>query len=478
MFDGTTDNGGGGGGGGGGATNDTHTQQPAAAPTLPPPHPAVALFMRADDSEEEEEVGGAGAGGESKGGCEGECEGGGGGETANEAGEVAGEEGRPFSAREETTNNMDLFGRDSDTTPEGEADEDINIGAQDEQPAAEAVEPPPPPPPAVGRALFARAVSDDGDGGDDEGGDRDRNGGETKGEDPPPPPHPPPSAARPVKTHPRPAYDGDPKALINVCDAGFFDGGVYISAENTDEALELIAQGINIDEQGGVKQWTALHYATYHGYINLVRELIKAGAALDVQDENQCTALHVAANCEEYARDGRYLALIDIVKELIQAGAALDMLGNTTDERGNPWEGVTASAIAEGNCGHHDGQGNCTSEMFTLLEEAEAAARRRRQRRRLESSVPGAAYEGDPEALIQLCYMRGYRDTSGDAEEARDLIALGINVDEQFYEEQITALHVAAECGHIDIVRELIRAGAALDVKDSDGKTALQVRIA
>ena len=50
---------------------------------------------------------------------------------------------------------MDMFGRDSDTTSDGEDDDDINIGAQDVQPATEVVESPAPPPPAVGRALFA-----------------------------------------------------------------------------------------------------------------------------------------------------------------------------------------------------------------------------------------------------------------------------------------------------------------------------------
>ena len=37
-----------------------------------------------------------------------------------------------------------------------------------------------------------------------------------------------------------------------------------------------------------------------------------------------------------------------------------------------------------------------------------------------------------------------------------------------------SALHLAAIYDHIDIVRELIRAGAALDVKDMGGRTALQ----
>ena len=59
-------------------------------------------------------------------------------------------------------------------TSDGQGDDDININAQNVQPAAEAVESHPPPP--VGRALFARAVSDD----DPKTGDAVDGGGETK----------------------------------------------------------------------------------------------------------------------------------------------------------------------------------------------------------------------------------------------------------------------------------------------------------
>ena len=68
-----------------------------------------------------------------------------------------------------------------------------------------------------------------------------------------------------------------------------------------------------------------------------------------------------------------------------------------------------------------------------------------------------------------MCRLSG-----SSVEEARDLIARGINVDEQ-NDYQCTALHWAVDKGRIDIVRELIRAGAALDVKDWVGRTARQI---
>ena len=174
---------------------------------------------------------------------------------------------------------VDMFGRDSDTTSDGEDDDDINIGA------AEAVESPAPPL-AVGRALFARAVSDYTDTGDAVDG-----GGETKGEDPqPPPPHPSASfAAVPVKTLPRLVYEGDKNALINLCNYGG-SGGV-------DEARDLIARGINIDEQNGYGS-TALVIAVWNNHLEIAQELIRAGAALDLQDKNGRTALMISADRE------------------------------------------------------------------------------------------------------------------------------------------------------------------------------------
>ena len=234
---------------------------------------------------------------------------------------------------------MDMFGRDSDTTSDGEDDDDINIGAQDVRPAAEAVESPAPPPPAVGRALFARAVSDD----DTDTGDALSGGGETKGEDPqPPPPHPPPSsAAQPVKTLPRPAYEGDKNALIKVC--------VWKGSGDVDEARDLIARGINIDEQDRYRNWTALMHAVTNNRLEMVQELIRAGAALDVQSNGGYTALiHAALNNR-----------LEMVQELIRAGAALDVQDT---------EGRTALMISVEN----DRDKDASVAIATLLRKAGA----------------------------------------------------------------------------------------------------------
>ena len=105
--------------------------------------------------------------------------------------------------------------------------------------------------------------------------------GEGKEENPPPPPS---SAAQPVKTLPRPAYEGDKEALIKVCQG----------SGDVDEARDLIARGIDIDELDEYGT-TALMWAALNNRLEMVQELIRAGAALDVQNYLQgMTALQLA----------------------------------------------------------------------------------------------------------------------------------------------------------------------------------------
>ena len=82
------------------------------------------------------------------------------------------------------------------------------------------------------------------------------------------------------------------------------------------------------------------------------------------------------------------------------------------------------------------------------------------------AALPPAPYEGDPEALIKLCF-----DTAS-VEECRALIARGIDIDRQD-KDQDTALMRAAINGRTEVVQELVRAGAALDLQDKDQFTAL-----
>mmetsp|Transcript_16031 Transcript_16031/g.50256 ORF Transcript_16031/g.50256 Transcript_16031/m.50256 type:complete len:229 (-) Transcript_16031:148-834(-) len=61
----------------------------------------------------------------------------------------------------------------------------------------------------------------------------------------------------------------------------------------------------------------------------------------------------------------------------------------------------------------------------------------------------------------------------GDREEVRRHVESGFDVDVFEEEDGYTPLLLAAECGHLNIVDELLRAGAKTDAKDAYGRTAL-----
>ena len=141
------------------------------------------------------------------------------------------------------------------------------------------------------------------------------------------------SAAVPVKTLPRLVYDGDPLALIEMCEK---DGSGDVG-----EARDLIARGVNIDVRDE-EQYTALMAAAGNGHLEIVQDLVRAGAAVDVRNMDGWNALEIAqATCdtEEGAK------VIAILKEATSAAAATaaaaanDMVHYTDDLTGGEGEG-------------------------------------------------------------------------------------------------------------------------------------------
>ena len=89
---------------------------------------------------------------------------------------------------------------------------------------------------------------------------------------------------------------------------------------------------------------TALHWAAWHGRIELVRELVSLRASLDVRDQQHGSspvawAAHGSANCREADED--YLAVVDL---LLDAGAAREPSFNRWNE---PPEALASDAVAE-----------------------------------------------------------------------------------------------------------------------------------
>jgi uroporphyrinogen-III synthase len=141
------------------------------------------------------------------------------------------------------------------------------------------------------------------------------------------------SAAVPVKTLPRLVYDGDPLALIEMCEK---DGSGDVG-----EARDLIARGVNIDVRDE-EQYTALMAAAGNGHLEIVQDLVRAGAAVDVRNMDGWNALEIAqATCdtEEGAKVIAILKEATAAAVAAAAAAANDMVHYTDDLTGGEGEG-------------------------------------------------------------------------------------------------------------------------------------------
>merc|ERR1719231_41054 len=121
----------------------------------------------------------------------------------------------------------------------------------------------------------------------------------------------------------------DCRALMTLAGSGNFNQG----RDDVVECRRLIALGVDVNASfgglDGAVGSTALMTAAANGHANIVRELIRAGAAVDLRNEQQCTALHLAAYYGAINRHSGFTgydlhSYVEIIRELAAAGAALE----------------------------------------------------------------------------------------------------------------------------------------------------------
>ncbi|XP_061744859.1 oxysterol-binding protein-related protein 1 isoform X2 [Nerophis ophidion] len=167
--------------------------------------------------------------------------------------------------------------------------------------------------------------------------------------------------------------------------------------------------------------WTPLHLASYFGHANVVEELLKAGADVNLPNNIGDTPLHKAA----------FTGRKEVVMLLLHYAACPTVINGTAQIP----KDVTRSA-----------------EIRSMLEAAERTEERKREEKLLE-----AAREGDLSTLTELLNKKKAPDI-----QCTDLLGN-------------TPLHCAAYRGQTQCAAKLLRGGARPNVENKNGQTALDL---
>nr|XP_043896034.1 oxysterol-binding protein-related protein 1-like isoform X2 [Solea senegalensis] len=171
----------------------------------------------------------------------------------------------------------------------------------------------------------------------------------------------------------------------------------------------------------GSSGWTPLHMACYFGHRDVVEELLKAGADVNVQNSMGDTPLHKAA----------YTGRKEIVLLLLRYDACANIINGTAQ---------IPKDVTEDD------------EIITMLEAAERRETRRREERLLE-----AARQGDISTLSKLLSGKEAPNIH-----CRDDVGN-------------TPLHCAAYRGQKLCILKLLKSGASPSVKNNNEQTALDL---
>ena len=255
----------------------------------------------------------------------------------------------------------------------------------------------------------------------------------------------------------------DPVAYLNSVSSTGFNALIIAAAHGHVPAIEYLLEAgadVNVTPDNGV---TPLMYAAASGHIDAMKVLIEKGKVdINVRHSNGGTAFMEACT-------GGFL---DAMKLLMENGALIDF----TDT-----DGVTP-LMAVASLGNLEAQTLILETLKKTMNEQELKDHINMLSFSGGSSVMFAAASGHTNCTKQL--MEYGADINAIAQATPDYLEKvkkqmedGTYPEPEPHVDRVTALHVAAQGGHLDCVNVLLEAGADVTVLDEEKRSALQLAV-
>lgn len=226
----------------------------------------------------------------------------------------------------------------------------------------------------------------------------------------------------------------------------------------------LLDQGVSANSRHKLTGWSALTVASYHGSLEVVRILIRAGADVNARDKTGGTPLLKAATVPDAENISELLKIkAEIIRELLKAGADPSMQDNFG---GTAWE----QAVINNQQELIDAFGDVKGVKETQLIVAATTGNIPTAKQMIEEGADVNYKDTDGWSALSEAVL------SGQVEVLKLLIDSHVDVNLK-HQKGWTALMVAAQKNQMQAARLLLKAGADPKIRNDEGVTAAMIAI-